>query len=44
VSPSESFQEYLADVAKTFFDKWDKIFDDVEEYFTTWAWMKNILG
>jgi hypothetical protein len=29
---------------KVFFDTWDKIFDDVEEYFTTWPWMIDILG
>jgi hypothetical protein len=41
VSPSGSFQEYLADVNEIFFNTWDGTFCDVEEYFTMWSWMIN---
>jgi hypothetical protein len=43
VSPSKSFQEYLVDVDEIFFDKWDGIFCDMEEYFTMWPWTNNII-
>ncbi len=33
VSPNESFQGYLANINGILFDKWDKIFGDMEEYF-----------
>jgi hypothetical protein len=29
---------------ESFFDTWDGIFDDVEEYFSTWPWMDDIFG
>jgi hypothetical protein len=32
------------DIWKIFFDTWDKIFDDVEEYFVTCSWMNDIYG
>jgi hypothetical protein len=44
MSPSKSFQEYIIDIDGIFFDTWDGIFDDVEEYSTTWPWMNNIFG
>jgi hypothetical protein len=44
VSPSESFQKYPVNIDKIFFDTWDIICADVEEYFTRWSWMNNILG
>jgi hypothetical protein len=31
MNPSKSFQEYLANVDKIFFDTWDGIFGDAEE-------------
>ncbi len=44
MNPSESFQEYPIDVDGIFFDTWDAIFGDVEEYSTMWPWRNNILG
>jgi hypothetical protein len=41
MNPSKSFQEYLANVDKIFFDTWDGIFGDAEEYSTMWPWMKK---
>jgi hypothetical protein len=40
VSPSE----YLVDINRIFFNTWNIIFNDVEEYSTTWPWINDILG
>ncbi len=41
MNPSKKFQEYLVNVDDIFFDTWDRIVCDAEEYFTVWPWMKK---
>jgi hypothetical protein len=44
VNPREYFQDYSADTKQNIFNTWDKIFDDVDKYFTMCSWMNDIYG
>ncbi len=42
-----SFWEYFVDVNRTigeYYLAWNKIFGDMEKYFSTCSWMKDIQG